>query len=72
MGDVLEKRVENLEKELAVVKKTISEKSGVKKDWRAWYGASKDDPGFDEMIRLGREYRKSEAEDRDTEPDADS
>jgi len=72
MADILEKRVENLEKELAVVKKTISKDTTAKKDWRAWYGASKDDPEFDEMIKLGREYRKSQKEDRDADLDVDS
>ena len=72
MADILEKRVENLEKELAVVKKTISRAVKAKKDWRAWYGTSKDDPEFDEMVRLGQKYRQSQKEDRDDSLNADS
>jgi len=35
-------------------------KSRRKKDWRTTIGLSKDDPGFEEMIRLGRAYRQGE------------
>ena len=67
----LVERVDNLEKELAEIKREIAGKPA-KKDWRAWCGTSKDDPVFDEMIRLGREYRENLREDHDTDRDAGS
>ncbi len=67
----LAERMENLEKEVEQLKREVSGKR-VKKDWRAWCATSKDDPLFDEMIRLGREYRESQREDYDTDRDAGS
>ena len=71
MADVLEKRVENLEKEIADLKKAIGGKA-VGKDWLSSFGSAKDDPGFEEMIRLGRKYRESQREDHDKGDDAGS
>ena len=60
----LEERVAVLEKELSELKKALFEKK-VEKDWRKTVGMSANDPGFDEMIRLGREYREQQHEDGD-------
>jgi hypothetical protein len=35
--------------------------------WEEWFGAFKDDPDYDEAVRLGAEYRKAQptADDND-------
>jgi hypothetical protein len=69
METPIEKRVEALEQKIADLTRLVV---GAPKDpyaWRSTVGNSANDPGFDEMVRLGREYRQSlRAED---EPDAD-
>lgn len=60
----LEERVAVLEEELSDLKKSLFEKK-VEKDWRKTFRMSANDPGFDEMIRLGREYREQQREDYD-------
>lgn len=69
MSETIEKRLERVEAELADLKRRV-EASAVplQKDWRKTVGMSANDPEFDEMIRLGREYRKSQR--WEDEPDA--
>ena len=55
-------RVAILEKELTRLKHII-QGTRVEKDWRKTFGMSANDPGFDEMIRLGREIREQDQED---------
>jgi hypothetical protein len=62
MSTDLEQRVNALEHEMADVKQRLANKD-VTKDWRRSVGISKDDPGFDEMIRMGREIRQQDRED---------
>lgn len=62
MTTTLEERVESLEKEVSRIKAMIQGKS-LKKDWRATFGMSRNDPGFEEMVRLGREIRQSQREE---------
>jgi hypothetical protein len=64
MRTTIEERIATLEKELTTLKKLI-QGTRLKKDWRQTFGMSAHDPGFDEMIRLGREMR---AQDREDEP----
>lgn len=56
----LTKRVAALEREVTQLKKQIEAQS---KDKRPWWercaGRFANDPGFEEMVRLGREYRES-------------
>ena len=61
-GMTLEQRVTVIEKELRDLKRIVSGKK-VEKDWRKTFGMSASDPGFDEMIRLGREIREQDRED---------
>ena len=62
----LEERVTELEEKVA----RLSEKEGEDKPWwELWFGAFKDDPSFDEAMRLGAEYRKSQPNAADS-PDA--
>jgi hypothetical protein len=57
MQPTLEKRVEDLERKFA----ELTKRSGTdtKSTWRQTFGFSKNDEGFDEMVRLGREYREN-------------
>jgi hypothetical protein len=58
MTETIVERIEQIEHRLDEL--TSEVRQGPKhKDWRAWVGTSTDDPDFDEMIRLGREYRRS-------------
>jgi len=62
MSTSIEERVATLEKELKDLKQLL-QGTRVEKDWRKTFGLSADDPGFDEMIRLGRDIREQEQED---------
>jgi hypothetical protein len=62
MTTALEERVAILEQELTKLKHLIQDIRG-KKDWRKTFGMSANDPGFDDMIRLGREIRLQDQED---------
>ena len=55
----LEKRVEELEKEVAELKRDHNA-STAKRDWRNRIGKFKDDPLYDEAMRLGRSYRRQQ------------
>lgn len=57
----LEKRVAKVEKELARLKRAVLSPSP-KPDWfQKIAGSFKDDPEFGEILRLGREFRRSDA-----------
>lgn len=62
-ANTLEERVALIERDFAEVKRLLSElllsHQETQKDWRQACGSMKDFPEFDEVIRLGREYRKS-------------
>lgn len=53
----LEQRVLALERELAEVKSSLK-KTPSRESALATFGTFANDPGFDEMVRLGREYRE--------------
>ena len=57
----LEERVATLEAEVAELKERLA--ASQQKDavpwWERRFGAFKDDPEYDEAMRLGREYRES-------------
>jgi hypothetical protein len=57
MGPSLEKRVEDLERKFAEL--TGRSGTAAKSTWQQTFGFSKNDEGFDEMVRLGREYREN-------------
>ena len=60
MESTLSKRVALLEEKLDELSRVVHSLTSNEKDWRSTLGWSKDDPDFDEMIRLGREYRESQ------------
>jgi len=62
MSTTIEERVATLEQELSKLKHLV-QKTWSAKDWRKTVGMSANDPGFDEMIRLGRAIRAQDQED---------
>ncbi len=64
MSQTLEKRVEQLEKKVAELSAKPTSSSPPKNPWRT-YGAFKDDPDFDEAVRLGREYREQQTYEKE-------
>ena len=58
MTQAIVARIDHIEQRLDELAAEVRQNRS-RKDWRAWVGTSKDDPDFDEMIRLGREYRES-------------
>lgn len=68
MPGTLEKRVERLEREVGDLRRILAISPSVK-NWRSTFGAFADDPEYEEMIRLGREFREQDRKSSD--PDAD-
>ena len=64
MSTELETRVATLEREVEALKQLIS-LNNREKDWESTFGMFANDPGFEEVVRLGREYRE-----RDREPES--
>ena len=64
MSQTLEKRVEELEKKVAELsgKQHLSPRK--KNPWRT-FGIFKDDPDFQEVVRLGREYREQQTYEKE-------
>ena len=60
----LEYRLASLEDQFAKWK-AHAEHDRPKGDWRATFGMFADDPGFDEILQLGREYREQANQERD-------
>jgi uncharacterized Zn finger protein len=59
MPQTLEKRVEELEKKVAELS-VQPNRSNRKKDWRRTIGLFRNDPDFEEAVRLGRKYREEQ------------
>jgi hypothetical protein len=55
----LAKRVEALEKAVAELRSRMSGPDPQRPWWRLDAGRFRDDPVFEEIVRLGREYRES-------------
>lgn len=55
----LEARVETLEKEITELKQLLAVLLEQKKPWEQVVGSFKDNPYFDEAVRLGQEWRRS-------------
>ena len=64
MSQRLEKRVEELEKKVAELSACQTHPAR-KKDWRRTIGIFKDDPDFEEAVRLGREYRQQQTYEKE-------
>ena len=60
MADTIEVRLAKVERELAILKARTGE-NGTKANWiEKITGSFKDDPDFDEIVRLGKEMRDAE------------
>jgi hypothetical protein len=59
MSQTLEKRVKELEKKVAKLSSQPIQ-SNRKKDWRHTIGIFRNDPDFEEAVRIGREYREQQ------------
>ena len=62
----LEQRVLALEREVEALKQKPVARADlpvVSKEWDKTFGAFANDPGFDEMVRLGKEIREQDLED---------
>ena len=59
MSNELEQRVATLEREVQELKAIVAKRNG-EKDWQSTIGMFADDPEFEEIVRLGREYREEE------------
>jgi len=60
MSQMLEKRVEYLEKEFSELRAQVLVSRQRKKDWRGTIGMLEDDEMTREAARLGREYREQQ------------
>lgn len=59
MTTPIEKRVEALEQKVAELARLIVAGPKDPYAWRSTVGMSANDAGFEEMVRLGKEYRQS-------------
>ena len=60
MAETIEARLAKVERELAILKARTGE-NGTKANWiEKITGSFKDDPDFDEIVRLGKEFRQSD------------
>ena len=64
MPQTLEKRVEELEKKVAELSDQPN-RSNRKKDWRRTIGIFRNDPDFEEAVRLGRKYREEQTQKKE-------
>jgi hypothetical protein len=65
VADTIEVRLAKVERELAILKARTGE-NGTKANWiEKITGSFKDDPDFDEIVRLGKEMRDSELPEED-------
>ena len=64
MSQTIEKRIEELEKKVAELSACQTHPAR-KKDWRRTIGIFKDDPDFEEAVRLGRQYRQEQTHEKE-------
>jgi hypothetical protein len=61
MGDTnLEKRVTDLETELAALRKKVEAMTGSKPWWERIAGTFKNDPVYEQAMKFGRNYRRAQ------------
>ena len=61
MSTNLEKRIENLEREVQALRSAARREKNRSPWWERLAGTFENDPLFDEMVEAGRKYRKSVA-----------
>jgi hypothetical protein len=62
MPELMEKRLADLEAEVARLKVKVDQAGVTKPWWEEIVGTFADNPDYEEAMRLGREYRRSLAE----------
>ena len=72
MSATIEERLESVEMELAALKARLLEplpwlSPPVKKDPLSIFGSAKDDPLFDEAVRIGAEWRAAQTYEKEIE-----
>jgi hypothetical protein len=72
--ETLEKRVEKLESKIQEVEERLAEQAGNatpnKRGWRWFVGIYADSPDFDEVVRIGQEWRNADRPSEDEDPEA--
>jgi hypothetical protein len=72
--ETLEKRVQKLETKIQEVEAQLAEqkeKTGTqKRGWRWFVGIYADSPDFDEVVRIGQEWRNADRPSEDEDPEA--
>ncbi len=65
-ASTVEERLASVEREIADLKRRLGSEQG-RSNWlaRVW-GSFRDVPEFDEVLRLGREFRESQQAERDS------
>lgn len=66
MSQTLEERVEQLEIEIAELGGKGARSPRKKNPWRT-FGVFQNDPGFEEAVRLGQEYRREQTFEKERE-----
>lgn len=56
---VIDARIAQIEQEVATLKAEL-QLARQQRNWQETFGMFADDPGFDEVVRLGKEIRQSE------------
>ena len=64
MEQTIEQRLSELEKEVAELKAEVRKEPG-KEDWRSTVGWAKDDPTYEEAMKLGRAWRNRQPKNGD-------
>lgn len=63
-GETLEERIEKLESKMREVEKRLAEQEEnvlpKKRGWRWFVGIYADSPDFDEVVRIGQEWRNAD------------
>ncbi len=72
-AETLEERVERLEHKLQEVESRLAEQAKPampqKRDWRWFVGIYADSPDFDEVVRIGQEWRNADRPSGDEDAD---
>lgn len=72
--ETLEKRVEKLESKIDEVEKQLAKQAGNtlpnKRGWRWFVGIYADSPDFDDVVRIGQEWRNADRPSDDDEQEA--
>jgi hypothetical protein len=63
--NTMEERMNSLEKEVAELKATLGLRKPVSKDWESTVGAFDNDPTYNEVMDLGRQWREAQTYEKE-------